>query len=84
MKNSHKEVIQTAQGACSVTWGEGGAVVLAGEIGGFAHAIDRLLTDPNLYHDMADKAYAVTIPYFTWPQITKIMLSQIGLAIPNE
>jgi len=77
LKNSKEEIIQTTNGPCNITWGEGGVVVPAGNVDGFAHAINRLLSDQALNEKIAEKAYKITIPYFTWKDMTERMLNKI-------
>jgi glycosyltransferase involved in cell wall biosynthesis len=56
--------------------GEGAIVVPADAVDGFAYALEMLLSDDELRGKMAEKAYAITIPYFTWEQITRSFLEE--------
>ncbi len=59
--------------------GEGGVVVLADFVEGFAAALTRLLQDDDLRHKMGQRAYEITIPYFTWANRTKDLLDDLGV-----
>ncbi len=76
-----EEVVETLDGgAQGYLMGEGGMVVMADYVEGFATAITRLLQDDELRRKMGDKAYEITIPYFTWENRTKDLLSDLGVA----
>lgn len=47
-------------------WGAGGVVVPADDVAGFARALERLLDDAPLRQRMGQRAYDITVPYFTW------------------
>lgn len=79
VKNSNEEIVESEEDTITIQWGEGGAVVPAGKVAGFAHALDRLLGDSRLRDDIASKAYKITIPHFTWPAMTKRMLEKVGM-----
>ena len=66
-----------------VTEGEGAIMVPADEIDGFAFAISRLFSDENLRRKMGERAYEITIPYFTWDDMTRRFLDSIDVAIPK-
>ncbi|MDO8528191.1 MAG: glycosyltransferase [Deltaproteobacteria bacterium] len=68
---------EVEEGPLTIRWGKAGAVVDAGNVEGFACAIERLLEDGDFRKKMAANAYAATIPYFTWPSMTKRMLQQL-------
>jgi len=58
--------------------GKGGIVVKAGDLGGFACAIEKLLADRELRRRMGEEAYKITIPYFTWDGMTRQFLEDAG------
>lgn len=55
--------------------GEGAIVVPADDVGGFAQALALLLEDEALRVKMAQLAYQITIPAFTWPAIVERFLA---------
>lgn len=61
-------------------FGEGGVVVPADFVEGFAHAITTLLKDENLRERMGQRALEITVPYFTWPHLTEALLSDLGVS----
>ena len=63
-----------------VRYGEGGVVVPADFVDGFAAAILRLLQDEGLRDRMGEKAREITIPYFTWRHLTETLLSDLGVS----
>lgn len=60
--------------------GGGAIVVPAGEVAGFAQALERLLTDDDLRRKMGEEAYKVTIPYFSWSRVVDNFLDKIGVS----
>ena len=62
--------------------GEGGMVVPADFIDGFAEALTILLSDEPLRRDMGRRAHEITIPYFTWNRMASALLDDLGLS-PN-
>lgn len=67
----------------TVTEGEGAIMVPADEVDGFAFAISRLFSDENLRREMGERAYEITIPYFTWDDMARRFLESIDVAIPE-
>ena len=59
------------------TIGEGAIVVAADDTSGFAQALQHLLTHEELRRDMGQRAYDITVPYFTWQDMTKRFLHRI-------
>lgn len=57
--------------------GEGAIVVQADEVAGFAHALNILLANDDLRRKMAQNAYDITIPQFTWDQVVRRFLAEI-------
>lgn len=58
--------------------GEGAIMVRADDTNGFAHAVQILLEDETLRVNMGKAAYNITIPYFTWSNMVKVFLEEIG------
>lgn len=63
--------------------GQGGIVVPADDVSGFAQALDILLSDPDLRKTIGQKAYEITIPYFTQENIVGKFLKDIQYLIPD-
>jgi mannosylfructose-phosphate synthase len=72
---------RTVEGVNSgpVKVGEGGIVVPSDEIDGFSSALSLLLKDEELRRRMGERALDITIPYFTWEEMTKRMLDKMGV-----
>jgi len=62
---------------------KGAIVVQAGDVDGFARALETLLTDDDLRKEMGENAYRATIPYFTWRDRVTAFLDEIG-ASPDK
>ena len=60
--------------------GEGGIVVPSDEVEGFAYALDLLMSDDEYRKRMGDKALDITVPYFTWEEMTRRMLDKMGVS----
>jgi glycosyltransferase involved in cell wall biosynthesis len=73
------EFIDTETGYCAIKWGAGGVVVPAGNVEGFAYALERLLSDEGLRERMGNAAYNITIPRFTWSNLAKRLLDKMGI-----
>ncbi|MDX1687700.1 MAG: glycosyltransferase [Candidatus Promineifilaceae bacterium] len=54
--------------------GEGAIVVPADNVEGFAQALKMLIEDEDLRRQMGESAYDMTIPYFTWKEMTERFL----------
>ncbi len=63
----------------SIKQGEGCLIVPADQTDGFAKALDRLLADEALRDRMAEAAYRITIPEFSWRNLVRSFLGKIGL-----
>jgi glycosyltransferase involved in cell wall biosynthesis len=50
--------------------GGGAFIVRADDVDGFAEALDRLVDDEDLRREMGERAYDITLPYFTWKNMT--------------
>jgi glycosyltransferase involved in cell wall biosynthesis len=61
-------------------FGEGGVVVPADFVEGFAAALARLLEDDARRERMGTRAREITIPYFTWRHMTEALLSDLGVS----
>jgi len=59
--------------------GVGAIVVPADDVGGFARALEMLLTDDDLRREMGRNAYRATIPRFTWRNVVTAFLDEIGI-----
>ncbi len=70
-------------GAGSFMIGKGAIVVEAEAVDGFAHALIRLLSDRHLRWTLGERAYQLTIPYFTWPSRSKAFIEAVGME-PGE
>ena len=66
-----------------VEFGEGGAVVPADFVDGFAEAITSLLTDDDRRQRLGDRAREITVPYFTWQNMAGSLLGSLGVS-PNR
>jgi len=64
--------------------GDGAIVVAADAIDGFARALIRLLGNDELRGEMGDRAYRITVPYFTWRNMTDKFLEAAGLTSSGE
>lgn len=64
--------------------GEGAIMVPVDDVDGFAAALSHLLADEALREEMGAQAYNITIPHFTWEQMTHRFLESIDVAIPQE
>lgn len=64
--------------------GEGGIVVPADDVGGFAQALNILLSKPGLQQKLGKKAYEITIPYFTWENVVGKFLNDIQYLLPDN
>lgn len=64
----------------SVQVGEGAIIVPKDDVPGFAFAMATLLSDDSLRERMGKRAYEITIPEFTWEQVTKKFLSKAGIS----
>lgn len=84
LKDEYKETVLTAAGSAELRWGVGAIVCPAGNHEAFGIALTRLLSDTTLREKLADGAYRATIPYFTWPNLTRELLKQAGVPIPVD
>lgn len=66
------------QKAAPMKQGEGGIVIEADDVDGFAQAILKLLKDEQLRKKMGERAYHITIPYFTWKAMVERCFEAIG------
>ncbi|MFO7848736.1 MAG: glycosyltransferase [Spirochaetia bacterium] len=60
--------------------GEGGIVVPSDEVEGFAYALNFLLENENERRRMGEKALDITVPYFTWEEMTRRLLNKMGVS----
>lgn len=61
--------------------GEGAIMVQADDINGFKEALLMLLEDEQLRKEMGNRAYKITVPYFTWKEMVKRLFNEIGITI---
>ncbi len=59
--------------------GEGAVVVPPDDVKGFACALTMLLSDGDRRETMGERAYRLTIPYFTWRNRVSSFLDQLDL-----
>ena len=59
--------------------GEGAIIVPADNVAGFATALEMLLGDEALRREMGENAYDITIPYFTWQEMTERFMDAINM-----
>jgi len=62
--------------------GQGAVQVPANQEKGFARALELLLGDRALRRSMGDKAYTLTIPYFTWDNMVERFLEALDVIPP--
>lgn len=75
-----EEISPRDDGTAPLKLGEGAIVVPADDVAGFAHALDTLLGDETLRRQMGKRAYEITVPYFTWSNLTRRFLEAIDMA----
>lgn len=80
---SNPEHVHTAQQDSNgeLLFGEGGVVVPADFVTGFAQAITTLLKDDQRRLRMGAKAREITVPYFTWAHLTDKLFSDLGVCV---
>jgi glycosyltransferase involved in cell wall biosynthesis len=59
--------------------GEGAIVVRADAVEGFAYALGMLLSNDALREAVGQRAYQITIPYFTWPTRVSSFLRELNI-----
>jgi glycosyltransferase involved in cell wall biosynthesis len=59
--------------------GSGAFIVRADDMEGFAEAIGRLVEDEDLRREMGERAYEITLPYFTWTNMTARFLETVKM-----
>ena len=78
--NPDKVAVEGDGGPKELLFGDGGIIVPADFVAGFAEGITRLLKDDDLRKKMGDRARDITIPYFTWAHLTEALLSDLGVS----
>jgi glycosyltransferase involved in cell wall biosynthesis len=58
--------------------GQGAVIVQPDDVEGFAQALDLLLSDERMRQVMGRKAYQITIPQFTWPNMVEQFLKSLS------
>ena len=82
--NSGEIVQDEALDEGSVIMGDGAFMVRPDYIEGFSYSLERLLDDSELYGRMSKAVFSITIPYFTWKDMTEYFLSEIGWQVLYE
>jgi glycosyltransferase involved in cell wall biosynthesis len=59
--------------------GSGAIVVHADDEAGFAHALTMLLSDDRLRQEMGQRAYQITVPYFTWQNMVTLFITDLDI-----
>jgi glycosyltransferase involved in cell wall biosynthesis len=59
--------------------GEAAIVVPANHLAGFVRALEILIEDEALRDEMGERAYDITVPYFTWEEMTARFIDAIGM-----
>jgi len=63
--------------------GEAAVVVSADDVEGFSLALEKIVFNDALRDKMAESAYNITIPYFTWDRMLSEFLRCIGFSGPG-
>jgi glycosyltransferase involved in cell wall biosynthesis len=71
--------VRVPGGKQAIEIGQGGLVVQADDVAGFAFALEMLLTDDDMRHKMGRVAYYITIPRFTWRNSTITFLEALEM-----
>jgi len=74
---------ETLDDGSTITTGEGAIVVPPDAVGATAEALVRLLEDDGLRNRMAERAYRMTVPAFTWRNAAKQLLTKAGVSVPG-
>jgi mannosylfructose-phosphate synthase len=61
---------------------KGALIVEADDIEGFTKAFIHLFQSEDIRNEMAQSAYEITIPHFTWESMTKTFLEKAQIEIP--
>jgi mannosylfructose-phosphate synthase len=70
---------KAGDGDTAIQIGEGGIVVPADQTDGFAYALDLLLSNEDFRRRMGERALDITVPYFTWEEMTRRLLNKMGV-----
>jgi len=76
LADSPNQVLRSESGI-RIQKGAGALIVPAGDIDGFAFAMDLLLSNAQMRKKMGNQAYKATIPYFTWDHIVQDFIDGI-------
>ncbi len=74
---------ETLDDGSTIAIGEGAIVVPPDEVEATAEALVRLLEDDALRDRMAERAYRITVPAFTWRNAAKQLLTKAGVSVPG-
>jgi glycosyltransferase involved in cell wall biosynthesis len=72
------EINNYSSGDTQVLVGTGAIVAEADDVEGFSFALNILLSDDNLRETLGRNALKITVPYFTWENMVKILLERIA------
>jgi glycosyltransferase involved in cell wall biosynthesis len=61
--------------------GEGALVVPPDDVSGFVEAMQWLLAHEDERRRMGERAYSITIPYFTWANVVQRFLSESCISV---
>lgn len=64
--------------------GQGAIVVHADDVNAFTQALDLLLSNLDLRRKLGEEAYKITVPYFTWENVVRTFLEDIGDLLRGE
>ncbi len=70
---------EKASGGGSFQVGDGGLLVPADDTAGFAGAMEWLLADEERRRAVGKRALDITVPYFTWEEMTRRLLQAMGV-----
>ena len=84
LDNEAKDLAYEGMATGPLKLGEGGIMVQAGDIDGFAYALEVLLTNETLRKNMGERAYHITIPYFTWKHMAVRLFEAIGVELKPQ
>jgi glycosyltransferase involved in cell wall biosynthesis len=75
---NHFETIADESFDGELKHGKGAIIVPADNVNGFAYALNLLLSDDKMRTQMGQDAFDITIPYFTWENMTESAMQQAG------
>lgn len=75
------DVEEVSAGKGVLKKGEGAIVAPHDDVDAFAKAMELVLKDDKVHRAMAKKALDITIPYFTWDNLSREFLKDIGIEL---